>query len=181
MSKQPLVDTYAGISEQRVEELRERVAKDLHAADAAEELIGHISFCIAADVRLPNQLRDILCDMLEQTDPLSMFRHVLPLKKKGRGRPRKESDREWMELLAEIVELYRDGYPLVHPDDCNNAIQRTDGTAFQEYAERHTEGNEVAMRKEARRIQSGFWNHLKRLPAAQFVALGLGEFLPRNN
>ncbi|MFT3756658.1 MAG: hypothetical protein QM769_12070 [Pseudoxanthomonas sp.] len=177
---------YGGISNDRVEQLRHEIRKDFHAEEAARELISHAKWCIASGQQMPEKLRNLVLDglwNLQFKDPLGLFGHIRPEKKKGRGNRRKESDYEWLNIMRDILRIYDDeGIPLASPGAVHPKLElTTEGTAFLEYAKRHIEGNDHAVSKEARRLQAGFWKHVKQLPAAQIDSLGLSEYLPRAN
>lgn len=176
-------DVYQGITDEQIEDLRWQIIDDLHATDAARTLLVHSTFCITAGIPMPEKLRRVLCDGLdhiEWKDPLAAFGHIRP-KPRGRGRPRKESDHEWLYVMKGILGVHREEFPLTHPNESRYPFKKYEGTAFHEYARRHLDGNDVAIGKEARRLQSGFWEHVRKLPAAQIEALGLLEYLPRRN
>lgn len=173
--------TDAAICDARVDQLRSNIASDLHAADAARELLLEAIYYISCGYPVPEALRAVLCDGLEHLelhDPLAAFGHIRPPAKLGRGRRRRESDYEWIHVLRDVLRVRDEGFPLVVPGE-RFPFKELDGTAFAEYAQRHAEGNETAIRKEARRIQSGFWKHIRTLPSAQVESLGLTEYLPR--
>lgn len=174
---------YDGITDEQVEKLRWNIIDDFHAAEAAQTLLSHAEWCIASGQAMPEKLRGLLCDgifELRFRDPLAAFGHIRPQRKKGRGRPRKESEYEWLHVLRDVLKLCDEQFPLAVPGE-RYPFMTVKGTAFYEYAKRTVMGNGVAVHKEARRIQSGFWEHVRKLPAAQIASLGLSEYLPRGN
>jgi len=171
---------YQGISDAQVEELRWQIQRNMHAVEAARTLLVHANLCIAAGLAMPEKLRNFLGDglhHLEANDPLSAFGHVRP-PARGRGRPAKESNREWVYVMKGILEVHKEGFPLAHESEGRYPFKKP-GSAFEEYARRHNEGNSTALRKEARRLQAGFWKHIRGLPFAQIESLGLDCYLPR--
>ena len=173
-------DVYEGISDAQVDELRSRIRRNLHAVDAARALIVHANLCIAAGLAMPAKLRIVLgdaLDFIEATDPLLLFGNIRPTAR-ARGRPRTESDREWLDVMKALLDLHREGFELAHPREPVYPFKLM-GPAFTEYVKRQGAGNEAAQAKEARRLQAGFWKHVRALPLAQIESLGLAEYLPR--
>ena len=170
------------IDDARVEELRLNIMKDFHAKEAAKELLSWATFYIQTGQPAPSKLRDIICDGLEHlewTDALKAFGHLYDHPKKpGRPRGKNESDYEWLHVLRDILRVSDEGFPLTGSRE-KYPFKILDGTAFMEYFRRTCGGNETAQSKEARRLQAGFWRHIRALPVAQQEALGLKKFLPR--
>ncbi|MFT4197512.1 MAG: hypothetical protein QM601_06310 [Pseudoxanthomonas sp.] len=174
-------DVYGGISDARVDELRLDIEKDLHAEDAARELISHAKWCIASGQKMPVKLRNMILDGLWHArwkDPLSVFGNIRPVRPAKKGRPRKESDREWLEVMRDVLRVHEGGIPLTGEGE-KRPYKQIEGTAFMEYARNVVDGNDFAVAKEARRIQAGFWKHMGRLPPARWEVLGLSQYIPR--
>lgn len=169
------------IDDETVEKLRWDIIHDLHAADAARELLHWAWFCIETGTPAPQTLRRVIADGLEHlewNDPLRAFGHIYNPAPRKRGRPRKESDEELLHVLQRILRVHEEGFPLVSAGE-RWPFKRLDGTAFVEYARRTCAGNDYAVQKEARRLQAAFWKHVEGLQFAQQEAIGLVGYLPR--
>ena len=157
------------------------IREDRNARASAEWLLEMAADHLERGEPLPLDLARAFVDVLEHfadTDPLAAFRHVLPAP--GPGRPSKDgSKREQLEVFKQIVLLREsEGLPYCAPGD-RAPFMELEGTVFMAFAERTAEGNKVAIRKEARRIQSAFRNHMDRLALEQTEAIGYPSVMRR--